>query len=154
MNYSNYTLFFKFFSYIQILLVLVLPTISAQQTPKKLGSKNSSSDSSTGSSKPSSNIYENSSSKKKLTYEVVFEMNKSNLNISVKDKLNRVIKVYQNNFTDTLNIVSANTIDQLFKDRSFSVTNYLISHGVPSSHIRCINYGKMAVLDGIELIIK
>lgn len=104
--------------------------------------------------KKTTTVKENSDSKKTLTYEVVFEMNKSYLNLAAKDKLYRIYKVYANNISDTLNIRSEGAIDKLFKERSIAVTNYLISKGVPSAHIRYVDFGKVKVGNGIEVIIK
>lgn len=99
-------------------------------------------------------IKENSSTEKTLTYEVVFAMNKSYLSMALKEKLDRIYKVYTTNHTDTLNIISKTPGDKLYKERSINVTNYLISKGVPSSHIRYIDFGKFKTGNGIEIIIK
>lgn len=99
-------------------------------------------------------IKENSGTEKTLTYEVVFAINKSYLSIALKEKLDRIYKVYTANHTDTLNIISKTPGDKLYKERSINVTNYLISKGVPSSHIRYIDFGKLKTGNGIEIIIK
>lgn len=154
MHYSNCTSAFKVFRCVQIMLLLALSTVYSQQAVTNTAAKNNKNDSSTKILQSTTNIRENSSTKKKLTYEVLFEINKSNLSLAAKDKLNRIYNVYLNNTNDTMNIISEHKGDQLFKERSIAVTNYLIFKGVPSSHIRYIEFGKAPVRDGIELILK
>jgi hypothetical protein len=123
-----------FLSSIKVIVPTLIACHAFQQAPKK--------------------IKESSGSKKALTYYIEFEMGKSNLNLSVKEKLDRIYTVYVSNSTDTVNILTETAADKLYKERSIHLTNYLISKGVPASHIRAIDFGKKTSIDGIDLIIK
>lgn len=89
-----------------------------------------------------------------LTYYIVFEKGKTELNSEMKQKLDRVAKVFKNNINDTLNIMSNTQKTSLYKERSISVNNYLISKGVPPPKIRFIEVGKLKAAREIQIILK
>lgn len=154
MHYSNYTITRSILLIVQISLLFVFSTSFAQTSNTGSSAKKTEGHNSTPPVDQNKIKQENSNTKKTLTYEVVFDQNKSSLNLAAKDKLDRIYNVYAKNILDTLNIISKGNKDDLFKERSIAVTNYLISKGVPSSRIRYIDFGNAKVGDGIEVIIK
>ncbi len=125
-----------------IILLLVLLDLNAQIPKKKTELKKTSKE------VPISKI------DKTLTYYIVFENGKTELNNDMKEKLDRVAKVFRTNSGDTLNIMSDIKMVPFYKERSISVNNYLISKGVPHTQIRFIEVGKLKVTKEIQLILK
>jgi flagellar motor protein MotB len=91
---------------------------------------------------------------KTLSYYIVFKNGEQNLSNEMKEKLNRIVKIFNTNPNDTLTIMSEQKKILLHKERSISVNNYLISKGVPASQIRFVEYGKLKVTKEIQLILK
>jgi outer membrane protein OmpA-like peptidoglycan-associated protein len=127
--------------HINIILFLVLSALNVQQPAKKQVKQNAK-------EVPISKL------NKTLTYYIVFESGKTELNNEAKEKLDRIANVFKTNPGDTLNIMPDEVKIALYKERSISVNNYLRSKGVPQAQIRFVEYGKLKAAREIQLILK
>jgi outer membrane protein OmpA-like peptidoglycan-associated protein len=127
-----------------LLSFIVFSTLQAQDREQKAGIE-----------KPArvKEVY-NSTSKKQLTYYIVFDSGKTILNKEAIEKLDRIIKTFKNNLSDTIDVKSGSEKNALYKERSLAVNNYLASKGVPQPQIRFIECGNLKTPKGIELILK
>lgn len=130
--------------HIIIIPVLGFSTLKAQEPKQKTNSE----------LKKTSKEVAISKVNKPLTYYIVFENGKTELNKDMKEKLDKICNVFQNNSSDSLDILSGSEQNALYKQRSISVNNYLISKGIPKTQIRFIEVGKIKATREIQLILK
>lgn len=130
--------------HINILLLLGFPTLNAQQPKQKPKT----------SSKESVKEVAISRVNKPLTYYIVFEKGKAELSKEMKEKLDRVYRVFLNNLQDSVDILPGSEKNKLYKERSISVNNYLLQKGVPQNQIRFIEVGKIKAAREIQLVLK